>query len=186
MFEWADGNITGIKFLYVSSDDVQAYAEKYNLSERFASSKTIAGTRSHHSFIPTDVGNIEMRRLSSDQHCDVVIINSVHAGVNNQIVANECQPGCYIACTYDNEWYIGMVTERSDEENDVFVKFMKRARTSNTLSWQQNTYNECWIPFQDVLCIVSAPQLQGHGGRHYKLTNEDFEIIQAKLPEFIK
>lgn len=90
------------------------------LIARFSSSKTIAGTQSHHSFIPIDDGNIEMRRLSNDHHCNIVPIadhaderESISANIPPQTDPKEYQPGRYIACMYDNEWYIGTIVERS-------------------------------------------------------------------------
>lgn len=194
MFEWADQNIHGIKFIFVSNDDVQSNADKYKLVKRFSSSKTISGTRSHHNFIPVGEGKIEMRRLSNDISCSIVSIGDhPELHVDTDVIAvptvpdpNEYQPGRYIACTYDNEWYIGTIIERSDEQNDVFVKFMKRAKTTNALSWPQDSHNECWVPFQDIISIINAPEVQGHGGRQYRITYEDLNNIQAKLPAFIK
>jgi hypothetical protein len=135
-----------------------------------------------------------MRRLSSDNICSIVSIGD-HAelqtdstSVNIPAVTNtnDYQPGRYIACIYDNEWYIGTIVERSEEQNDVFVKFMKRAKNSNALSWPKDSHNECWVPFQDIISLISAPEMQGHGGRQYRITNEDFNNIQTKLPAFIK
>ena len=36
------------------------------------------------------------------------------------------QPGRYIASLYDDKWYIGIIMDRCDENNDVKVKFMRR------------------------------------------------------------
>ena len=74
----------------------------------------------------------------------------------------------------------------SEEQNDVYVRFMRRANNSNALSWLQDTRNECWLPFHDIICVVSASEIQGHGGPQYRLTNKDVKNIQGKLPAFIK
>ena len=65
----------------------------------------------------------------------------------------------------------------------VYVKFMKRSQNT-TLSWPQDRRNQCWVAFQDVICIISTPELQGHGGRQYKLSSTDYERINALLPTF--
>ena len=49
----------------------------------------------------------------------------------------------------------------SEEQNDVYVRFMTRVNNSNALSWSEDTCNECWVPFQDIICVVSAPEMQG-------------------------
>ena len=51
---------------------------------------------------------------------------------------NDYQPGKYIACMYDQDWYIGMIVDRSDENSDVLVKFMRRCKSLSILesrSW---------------------------------------------------
>ena len=194
MFEWADKNIEGIKYFYVSNNDVKTNTDAYKLDARFSLSKTICGTRSHHSFVPMSEGKLEMRRLSSDPDslCSIVSIGdhavkpSTSSDVQSLTDPNEYQPGQYIACTYDNEWYIGIIMGHSEEQNDVYVRFMTRAKNSNALSWSEDTRNECWVPFQDIICVVSAPEMQGHGGRQNRLTNKDVKNIQGKLPVFIK
>ena len=126
-----------------------------------------------------------MRRLSSDPDslCSIVSIGdhavkpSTSSDVQSLTDPNEYQPGQYIACTYDNEWYIGIIMGHSEEQNDVYVGFMTRAKNSNALSWSEDTRNECWVPFQDIICVVSAPEMQGHGGHQYRLTNKDVKNI---------
>lgn len=66
-------------------------------------------------------------------------------------VSGDCHPGIYIACTYDNEWYIGNIVERSEEHQDVLVNFMRRSELN--LSWPRKK-DECWVPFQNILVVV--------------------------------
>ena len=42
LYEWAKGNINGITVLYVTSQEIDAV--RFQLEERFKSSKTIPGT----------------------------------------------------------------------------------------------------------------------------------------------
>jgi len=42
--------------------------------------------------------------------------------INSQLL----QPGQYVSAVYDKEWYIGVIVARSDENQDIQVKFMKR------------------------------------------------------------
>ena len=86
------------------------------------------------------------------------------------------QPGKYVACIYDQQWHIGIIIERCEEENDVYVKFMKQS-LSDVLSWPQNTNDKCCIPFQDILCIIDAPEPQGHSGRNYKIASSAKDLI---------
>ncbi|KAJ8027064.1 hypothetical protein HOLleu_32098 [Holothuria leucospilota] len=77
--------------------------------------------------------------------------NSSHNAVSAR-QSNQHQPGKYVACINDRDWYIGNIVERSEDNSDVYVKFMKRSQ-NNPLSWPQGLQDECWVPFQDVLCI---------------------------------
>lgn len=52
-FAWAVKNIHGISFFFVSSEDIKQHELRYALEERYSTSKTIPGTRSHHAFVPT-------------------------------------------------------------------------------------------------------------------------------------
>ena len=74
--------------------------------------------------------------------------------------------GKYIACMYDQEWLIGSIIEHSEEHNDVYVKFMKQSHNP-TLSWPQDKSNQSRVPFQDILCAISTPELQIQGGSSY-------------------
>jgi len=125
-----------------------------------------------------------MKRISADDIFNLVTIGSVP--VNNDPIGpvpedtNKYQPGKYIACMYDSDWYIGNISERSEEQSDILVRFMKRSDL--TLSWPPDTHrNQCWVLLQHVLCSVSVPELQGRGARHYKLSQVDYDNIQSRL-----
>ena len=124
-----------------------------------------------------------MRRLSYDVEGRKVSIENSNDLQNSLLQTNSArtdsqffQPGKYIACIYDQQWHIGIIMKRSEEENDVYVKFMKR-NSNDVLSWPQNTNDECWIPFQNVLCFISAPEPQGHSGRNYRISSSDKDLI---------
>ena len=42
-----------------------------------------------------------------------------------QLIENDLYPGKYVACIYDQDWFIGVITERSNKNKDVYIKFMK-------------------------------------------------------------
>ena len=151
MFAWADQNIAGIKYLYVSEKDIAKNFQDFDLEERYARCKTIPGTRSHHSFIPISETALEMKRLSSDVFGNQFSFGfKKHAPCSSRIaqIQNDAhfQPGHCIACKYDQHWYVGIITERCDEQKDVYVKFM-HCNQNHTLSWPYNARNECWVPF---------------------------------------
>ena len=183
--DWADQNIEGIKFFFVSDGDVQKNASRFQLNLRYSLSKTITGTRSHHSFVPISKCQIQMRRLSVDILSDNITIGNSKfksGAIQNMPIKNtdEYHPGKYIASLYEYEWYIGIIIERSEEHSDVFVKFMKRSKDT-ILSWPQNMQDQCWVPFQDIICTISSPVLEGRLGRQYKLSPSDFNNISVLI-----
>ena len=92
-------------------------------------------------------------------------------------------PGKYIACIYDEKWYIALIHECSHENQDVRVQFMKR--NGLLLYWFENDHrNQCWVPLQHIICNVEVPIL-GSSSRKYTLSRNDFDNIKKLLPEKI-
>ncbi|KAJ8029098.1 hypothetical protein HOLleu_28419 [Holothuria leucospilota] len=124
-FDWSVTNIQGIHFTFVSTDDIAQNAVTFDLENRYASVKTVPGTRSHHAFIPITESTFHMHHISTD-----IIHSSVNMAQNSSMSTQSIdllllQPGKYIARIYDNEWYIGSIIERSETQFDVQVNFMR-------------------------------------------------------------
>ena len=97
----------------------------------------------------------------------------------------QLQPGKYVACIYDIEWYVGSIVEWSDEHNDVLVDFMRRSATG-LFPWPAHTRKDrCWVPFQYVICIIIAPELHGQSAPSYNLNSEDVNQIQEIANIFV-
>ena len=109
-----------------------------------------------------------MKRLSSDEErAKVKLYNDdkVTSIWSHEQLDQNLQPGNYVACLYHRVWYIGAVIERSDQNKDAYINFMKQNHLVST--WPQELQNECWIPFTIILTIIAPPQLQEHSGRNY-------------------
>ena len=92
------------------------------------------------------------------------------------------EPGNYITALYDDGWYLGKVKQFDPDENDYEVSFMKSVHRNDAYSFKpaENKREETiWVPQQDILCIVSAPQPHGRSGRTYKLQDADLEKVLA-------
>ena len=174
MFHWADRNISGIKFIYMTDEEVLQHCDDFNLPERYSAVKTIAGTRSHHAFIPKSETELELKRISYDTDGKTVKLGSVSArGDRAQVSFERLQPGYFVACGYDTHWFVGCIEERSDTEHDIKVNFMKR-EVGVTLTWPTRK-DICWIPIQDVICLISVPARSS--GRQYSLSETDLTKI---------
>ena len=88
--------------------------------------------------------------------------------------------GQYVAAIYDNEWYIGIVKERSDEHGDVTINFMSRNRNTNIIAWP-SPKDECAVPLQNVLCMISAPVVCGSTGRQHKLSEDSLSHVMHRF-----
>lgn len=184
LFQWANTNIKGIKFFYLSTEEVQECSKI--LQSRFMSVKTVAGTRSHHRFVPVNnLGTVNMYRLSSDSFCTTVSVTTAGAPTDIDHLAIDINPiepvtlGQYVAAVYDNQWYIGIVTEQSEEHGDVTINFMSRNSDTNILTWPSRK-DECAVPPPNVLCVIKAPISTGSSGRHYKLSQDSLSFVLQK------
>ena len=185
MYNWLKNNVDGIDFFFISQDQVKLNSIKYKLPERFEACKTIAGVRSHHSFIPCVGNKLEMRRVSLDSIYTIVTLGS---GNEEQIIVRweDCKPGKYIACLYDANWYVGNIKDYSDEHSDVRVSFMTKSE-KNLLSWPIGSRkDECWVPVQHIICIIHAPIAQGHRARSFIIRHDDLIKIQTLFPKMLQ
>ena len=98
-YDWCKDNISGIDFLFVSSEAIEEHGKKIN--ERLVSLKTIPGTCSHHRFVPTTDGFL-MFRLSADRMSTII----PQEPSVQKVTTSELKPGQYTAVAYDDKWYI--------------------------------------------------------------------------------
>ena len=89
---------------------------------------------------------LEMRRVSGDKYW--MTVDLVTDTASTSFNKHNCHPGMYLACVYDNEWYIGIVREISEDSDDVFIKFLKKDGVN--FMWPRKE-DECWVPFVNVL-----------------------------------
>ena len=172
LYNWAEKNIHGIKMFYVSSNDINTHVDQFQLEERYLTAKTVPGTRSNHCFIPTDSVLI-MKRISDEIYDEHKFENNVKSTTLNYA---EMIPGKYVACIYDGQWYIGLITENSSENRDCNVKFM--SRNGLYLRWiSDRGYNHCWIPYHNILCCIETPAISGASARQYLLNKSDYETV---------
>ena len=65
-FLWCKNNIKGIRFWFMSHSDVVNHASELKLEKRYESWSTALSTQSYHTYVPTSISIIEMRRVSFD------------------------------------------------------------------------------------------------------------------------
>ena len=182
LFLWAKANISGIEMLFVSADEIEKCDTV--LKPRLDAAKTIAGTRSHHSFVPVSSNVLQMRRISAD-------LEGTSAKVASPTQPQQpfsFTPGQYVAAVYDRVWYLGSVIDVSHENEDVLINFMRARNPGTTIHsfiWPPRR-DECWVPFEHVLRNVKQP-LQITEGRvkQYKLDSSEFELVMDSFKKFM-
>ena len=83
---------------------------------------------------------------------------------------------------YDEKWYIGIVSEQSQEHVNVVINFMTQNVETMTFTWPPRK-DECAVPYENVLSTVPAPLPTGNMGRQYKLASTIVEDIVKKFEE---
>jgi hypothetical protein len=132
LHNFAVSNIKGINFVFAQSDGISANEE--SLSLRMSTITTVVGTRSHHHFVPCGRHAVSMYRLSQDDVHTRMPASSEDAHPQPERGDQSFQVGKYVATVYSDEWYIGMINERSPENQDVRQSFMRNKRTQ-ALTW---------------------------------------------------
>ena len=190
MFQWAKDHISGIEFFLVIRHQFKKTLLNSNWLNVLQSAR-LSGIRSHHSFIPCTESVLRMRRLSSDDVFTAVRVSAGNRPDDNMeeseedVNCNEFQAGKYVACIYDSDWYLGSIKDRSDEHSDVLVSFMKRSKC-NTLMASNIKKDECWVPFQHIICTIDAPSVKGTTSRLYTINPEDLQKIKTRHSKFLQ
>ncbi|GBN06210.1 hypothetical protein AVEN_55012-1 [Araneus ventricosus] len=73
----------------------------------------------------------------------------------------------YVACVYEENWWIELVSELN-KEADYTIAFMYPHGPSETFYWPERQ-DECPVPTQHILCVIETPELTSHTGRLYKI-----------------
>ena len=71
-------------------------------------------------------------------------------------------------------WYIGNITDVSNEFGDVFVDFMKTKGKSFT--WPSKK-DQCCISTFNVISIIITLVASCHGAHSYKILDDEFQNV---------
>ena len=117
----------------------------------------MTGTRSHHCFIPALNGMMNIGRISTDITNNLYTTVTVNAHTEFPVLQFP-NMGAYVSAVYDRKWYIGLVIDISMAEMDCEINFMVTTSATDKHTFRQPARNdECWVPFQHILCNISPP-----------------------------
>ena len=155
-----------VRFFHIDCESIKDDKEK--LKERYKRAKTVDGTRSFHHFCSSAVGSVTYRRTAFDEQ---------PAGTRNFFVparlysAEELSAGCYVACSYDNHWWIGII--ECVESADAQVNFLHPHGPSTSFHWPARQ-DSCWVPFPNKIL-----KLMTSTGRQFCFPAEELKGVQA-------
>ena len=91
----------------------------------------------------------------------------------------EMKPAQFVVSFYDNFYWVGMVSEIDQENEDVKIKFMHPHFPSKSLKWADN--DVCWIAIIGVPCTINPPSLVTHTGKQYLLDENKMNGINKSI-----
>lgn len=171
MFEFCKEKFSKIHFFYIEEKEVSS--TRTNLQQRFTKSKTVAGTRSFHQFIPLSTNTLAAKRVSSDNNYALQFnFSDVQTPIADSLKVNS-----FVCCKYDSKWYIGLIEIINLDQGDARIRFMHPAGPSVSFYWPDRV-DICWIPFQNILCTIEQPTTMT--GRQYQISVECQKLINEK------
>ena len=180
MFKYCKKNFQGIKFIFITKELPKT---RESLEDRFAKAITIPGTKSYHEFIPFNENTIAMKYCSKHQEVATTFSFLNEDKVSDTLNSNE-KPSenfkalDFVSCYYDNYWWIGLILEKDDHQEDSHIKFMHPSGPSPSLVWP-SFEDICWLPNNPILCKIDS--LTTKTGRSYVVSEADITNILSKI-----
>ena len=117
----------------------------------------IPGTRGFHDFQPLTPISLAIKR-TSDQDGPTILYNFDTASSKHYFLT-QIRISSYIACVYDDSWWIGMVQSIEAECNDVEIIFM-HSKGSDEFSSNKSfkwliREDRCFVLFEHIICMRS-------------------------------
>ena len=84
----------------------------------------------------------------------------------------------FVSCYYDNYWWIGLILEKDDHQEDSRVKFMHPYRPSPSFVWP-SFEDICWVPNNHILCKIDS--LTTKTDRSFAVREADITNILSKI-----
>ena len=173
MLSFCQANIPGITFIHILKEIMEEV--KAQLKERFTSGHTIPRTRGYHIFSPVSTNVIAFKRTAEDDSF-AGSFNIPGEPEIKDMTIESIRLSEYVACIYDEKWWIGVVHEVGEVEQDVKINFSHPPGPSSSFQWPRRL-DVCWVPIADIVCQIQAPITAT--GRIYKISEEDCRKINT-------
>lgn len=105
-----------VKFVHISKEEMEE--TRGILEKRYELGSTVPGTKSYHCFYSSVPGTVLYKRTSTD----VTAAGSHCFFANNPGYSiNELPMQTYVACHYDEQWWIGIIVGADDGDIHIFL-----------------------------------------------------------------
>lgn len=180
LFEFSDREIKGIKFFFVPTETISQTSSK--LEERFALTQRITGTQSFHKIVPIKE-NLLKAYITSDStvHTTCKVTDDPFSDEH----VNAINMGNYVACCYEKNFWVGMITEHSEEYKDYKVSFLMQSKSLHNFIFPKNE-DTCWIKQENILATLSSPNIVPGVKIVYSFSKQEISAARKKLNRSIK
>ena len=170
MFDFCVEKIAGIEFTLITKEEM--IETRDFLKKRFDLGHAIPGTRSFHHFVPESENVIQFKRTSEDEMFSGNF--SFLESPAEECMIRKCD---YVACKYDHAWWIAVIMEINEEENDYEVHFLHPKGPSKKFFWPYDRDDICLILRCDIMCVIEVPFASSMMARTYTISEEDYRRI---------
>ena len=172
LFQWASESIPSVTFNYCSTEEYEN--EKSHLEKRFQNSKTIPGTRSLHSFVPTSKDTLLTRRYS---------LSKVSKEERVTLLANDLeldQVSGYVTCAHNSCWWVACVLETDSESVEVKLSLLYPHGPCRSFKYPP-VPDVLTLPLTDILTLLEPRTTTG---RVYTITQKQSKTASDKLSTY--
>jgi cell fate regulator YaaT (PSP1 superfamily) len=106
-------------------------------------------------------------------------MNDVHCGNGNtnthEIIVTEVSVDDFIACIYENQWYVGKILDMDDQ--DVQVTFLEKAKAK----FRPTSPDIIWCNKENVIYKLDSLEPSDKSERFWKINAEDIKYIEESF-----
>jgi len=171
LYEWALKNIPSVTFAYCTTEEYER--EKSFLEDHFQKSRTIAGTRILHAFIPKTTDTMTTKRFSLSTTSKDVKVMKERGELEMEEVSG------YVICIHNNQWWLGCVLEKDLENVQVKLSLLHPSGPSRSFRYPR-TPEIVTVPLFRVVLLVEP---RTTAGRTYTIPQNVSKAASAILKD---
>ena len=146
------------------------------LQDRYNAAETAKETRQLHKFQSQGEILVYNTSLQASPPTEGIIVKSISLS-RVQIEDSTLQISSFVASTYDEKWWLGMVAQISYEFGDHNINFMHPSGPGKLFHWPTKV-DTCWS--SNIVRVIEAPVLSSSSSRKYIISENDYKKIPEK------